>query len=377
MPTVIQVGASSNAYATNEKPIDMRPMLIKTFPALTPLTVLTAKLGTFKAKNTRVDWTEDYEVPTTVGLQADGSTTLTIANYTYLRKGDLLFVPRTKELIRVSATPSSVSVTVVRGIGDTTEATIYTYDTMHIISPSIEEAEDSAGARQVVAGNFYNYTQIVNHFIHTTKTTMAEENHFDPIRIRNQAKMWREYKVKLEKNLLFSYRASAAGTSYNYRTMGGIVERLATGSNHLPVPGVLTQTMLDNWLVDVWTQRSDAESLTLIGSPKLIQIITQFAAPAIRVSPNVTEFGLPFLQRYNGAVAVDLIPHPLLSTETTEEWGFLLDTRYIDVGYLRSPVLLKNTYTQRAEYVEDKIESEVTMVLADEVRHGFISGVTS
>jgi len=249
-------------------------------------------------------------------------------------------------------------------------------DTIQVISPSIEEAADEAGARQVTNTNQYNYTQIINHFIQTSKSALNETTYFGPKRVQNQKKMWREYRIKVEKNLYFGYRASASGTTYNYRTMGGLVEKLATGTNVYTVSGTLTETGFDNWLTDVYTSMPDQKRLILFGSPKLISIIASFGKDKVRISPESKNYGL-WAQRYTGAMEVDLVRAPLLSGDTTVNgWGFLLDMSKVSLAYLRKPVLLKNTYTERAEYVEDKIESELSLVVAIEKAHGFIEGVT-
>lgn len=374
--SVIALSASSNAYATNEKKVDMHPAMRNSYANLTPLTVITSRIGSRTAKNTRIDWTEGEEVPHTVVVGIDASTTLTIANWAYLRIYDTLFVPRTKEVVRVTATPSTTSVTVVRGIGDTSEASILPTDIVQIMSPSKEEAADSSESRQVTDTNQYNYTQVINHFIKTSKSTLKEETFFGPKRVENQAKMWREYRIKVEKQLYFGYKSSASGTTYNYRVMGGLVEKLATGTNVYTVPGLLTETGFDNWLDKVYSNMADATSLTLFASPRLISVINRFAKEKIQTSPKTKEYGMN-LRRYFGAVDVDLVRCPLLSGDTTlQGWGFLLDMDRVNLAYLRNPMLLKNTYTERAEYVEDKIESELSFILSNEIAHGFIEGVT-
>ena len=378
--TVLRIGAgSNNAYATNEKPVDMYPSIFKDYPNLTPLTVILSRLTTAPmATNSRIDWTEGKDMPTTItGITAAyDATTLTVADYTYLANHSLLFVPRTKELISVTMASAvdvtSTSVTVVRGVGDTSGAAIVPTDVIQIMSTAFEEGSEKQYFRSPVNGNAYNYTQVIEHFIKTTGTANAEKTAFGDKRIENQAKLWREFRIKFEKNLFYGHRSSTAGDSFDRRTMSGLVEKLATGTNVLTVSGgILTESAFDNWLIDVWNGMADAEHLTLFASGKLIQIINHMAKPLITMSPNSKMYGLQ-LKRYTGAINVDLVPVPLFNDNITKGWGFLLDLNRVKLKWLRKPVLKKNYSGDLYDDIRDKIVAEPSLIVANEIAHGFI-----
>lgn len=383
MPTIITKAASSNSYATNEKPVDMLSQMQLNYAGIAPLTAILSRISEMRrAQNVRIDWTEDEELPHRVqhtGVTESSATDpITVASYSALNLGDILFVPRTKERMRVHTAVSDATVDVTRGWGSSTSAVLLAGEWLEILSPGTEEGSEASTPKSVVNTNKYNMIQTVNKFIQTTKDANAESTYFGGAgskRIANQNKLWRNYREEVEKTLYFGTRAETAGSSLNVRTMGGLTEWLGTGSNVFTVDGLLTETALDQWLVDVWTEMPDASVLTLFAAPQLINIINQIAKPLIRISPNEKVYGMQ-LNQYKGAVAVDLVPCPLLKGPTLNGWGFLLDMSKISMKYLRPPVLLKDVAMKRYDYFEDKIESAFSMIVAIEKSHGFIEEVT-
>jgi len=125
MPTIVTLGGSSNSWATNEKPIDMFPQMFKNYANITPLTAILTRIESARrAKNVQIDFLEQEMVPDRVQFtganESSATTPITIADYTVLGLGDMLFVPRTKEYIRVSGAVNDATVDVTRGVGDTT-----------------------------------------------------------------------------------------------------------------------------------------------------------------------------------------------------------------------------------------------------------------
>ena len=318
--TLITTAASSNAWADNEKPVDMHPMMFVNYEGVAPLTTILTRVSVGpKAKNVRIDWTEQERIPHRVantGAEvAAGGTSVTIADYGCLVEGTLLFNPRTKELIRVDATPgtSTVDLTNGRGIGSSTAGTILAGEMLEVVANATEEGTELRDPIAVLNTNYYNYTQIINEFMRTTKSTNAETSEFygpGGKRRENIDKLWYNFRVKMEKALMFGWRESLAADTLNFRAMGGLVEKLSAGTNVLTVDNVLTETAFDDWLTEIYTEMADASSLTLFGSPFLISKIQQICKPLIRISPNAKMYGVPQLTQYQGSVNLDLVRCP-------------------------------------------------------------------
>ena len=107
VPTTIiaDTGRTDNIFSTNEKPVDMHSKMFENFPELTPITSILTKLDSREAFNSRVDWTEQEEMPHRVvvtAAAASGANTITLGDhFTYVRNHDLLWNPKTFELIKV------------------------------------------------------------------------------------------------------------------------------------------------------------------------------------------------------------------------------------------------------------------------------------
>lgn len=365
-------------FTTNEKKVDMYPVLFKNYSELTPLTVILAKLREEMAKNTRVDWIEDEELPTefkhTGYLGATGTTGVHLyVDYpAALKKEDLLLVPSTGEIVSVETNPADTDlyVRITRAQCGTTIGIIPAGEILVLLSMSKTEAADEVNARSVVNSAYYNYTQIINEFTQVSKSVNAEETWFGPKRIEGQKKMWRAFQLKLERTLYFGQRY--LGT--NRRFMGGLMWRLNNGTNCYNVDGLLTETGFDDYLDDVYQAQPDNSALTLFGSPTMINKISQMFRNKIRISPEATKYGLN-IKRYEGAVDVDLVKCPLLTGPTMKGYGFLLNLNKIAIKWLRKPKMLFNTYVERAEYIEDKVEAEITMIIGLEKTHGLIKGM--
>ena len=384
MATVVETGLSTNIWATNEKPVDMFSSMFENFPSLTPLIAILTKLSSFDVGNSRIDWTEQEETPTRVistALATSGAATLTIADFAYLRNHDFLWNPRTREVVKVQDTSLDSSVSVIRGWGDTDGTAVVAGDYWEIMSPSYHEGYDEANPRSPVNTNFYNYTAEIAHFVRTSNRVMNEKSWFagkGGKRMENHTKMFREFKIKLEKALLFSYRADTVSTQSSYtsnyiKTMGGLVEKLSNGANYLDVNGALTESILDDWLTDIYTGMPDTGGLTAFCAPKVYKIINQIAKPLIRISPNSKKYGLQ-LKQYQGAITLDLIPHPLLQGAMSG-WMFALDLDHIKLAYQQRPQLDLDVYVKRAGFIEDKYSAMVSILAANEKRHGMAVGI--
>ncbi len=385
--TIISKSASSNAYATNEKPIDMFPQMMKNFSDITPLTAIFTRLEMArKAKNVQIDFIEQEVAPDRIQYtganESSATTPITIADYTALGLGDMLFNPRTKEYLRVSGVVDDATVDVTRGVGDSTGAVLQTGDYLIICGNAQEEGIDAINTSRIAVNTRqYNYQQIITNNMDTTHSQDAESTHFGGAgskRMENHVKLNYAFRNQFENALMYGYRSNTSGDSLNIRTMGGLVQWLLNGTNVLDVPGgVLTESMLDNWLTDIRSVRPDLKSLTLFASLNVINKINQMFKDKIRISPNTKLYGLQ-IDRYFGAIGLDLVPAPLLSGPYLKGWGFALDLTHIKLKYLRSVMLNKgvNNFNDD-DFIRDRIRTEVSLIVGIQERHGMIMGVNA
>ena len=215
---VLSQSLSTNAYATNEKPVQMLQRMYDTYQHITPLTSIHTKLSVDDAWNSRVDWTEKNKLPhqvTVTAAAASGDSAITIgSHYTYLRNHDMLFNPKTFEVIRVDAYATrDATVDVIRGWGTSDAAAIEAGTVLELILPSKPEASEDSDPRSVTNENFYNLTQEIELSTRTSTRVMNEKTHFGgkgTKRLENQSDLWYDWRVKFEKNVLLSVLADTA-----------------------------------------------------------------------------------------------------------------------------------------------------------------------
>lgn len=388
------IGSQGNAgiWATNEKPIDMHETLFKNHPSRYPIqAILASRMGEDDTSQSRIDWTEHEEIPLEVYQTAAAAagtagavTAVTFANYTHLRNHDVVKNLRTGELMKVQDTSIDATVGMVKGWGSTTATASVAGDRYIIMSSAYHEAANEVNSRARANTNYYNLTQEIDEYAQTSTRVENEASHFGgkgSKREENIAKMIDAYRTKLEYAYMLSRRHSAASlqtsyTDYYVQSMDGIETRLTGGTNRFIVNGILTESKLDNYLADVWNSMGGQnENLIFVAGIKVIKNIVRMAKPNIRISPNNKKYGL-WLNQYFGAVSMDLVPHPLLKGPVLEEWAFLLNLDYLKVKYQKRPMLTRDVGVKSANYKIDKMYGLVTMMLAEEKRHGFLTGIT-
>ena len=385
MGTIISLGGATNAWATNEKPVDMFPQMLKNFSNITPMTSIFTRIERARrARNIQLDFIEQEMTPDRVQFtgasESSATTPITIADYTALGLGDMLFVPRTREYIRVSGAVGDATVDVTRGWGDTDAAVLQTGDWLIICGNSQEEGASAINTSRIAVNTRqYNYQQIITKNVDTTHSTAAEGTfpNFPKKRIEHQVKMNYAFRLEFENALMYGYRASVSGTTLNIRTMGGLMQWLANGTNVLDVPGgVLTESMLDNWLTDIKTRRPDLTVLTLFSSYNVLNKISQIAKSSghINMSPNSELYGMNIKRYMAGGMNLDLVPAPLLSGPYLKGWAFALDLSHIKLKYLRPVMLYKgvNLFNDD-DFIRDRMRTEVSMLVAIQQRHGMIT----
>jgi len=384
-PTIVTSGLSSNLYTTNEKPIDMLPAMFENFPALAPFLAITTRLGSGSTSQSKVYWEESDELPMTVILSADvaaSATAITTTQYTHMRNYDLWKNTRTGGIIRVNdttfLTDADNAVTVVNDWG-TTAAAMQAGDTLIRLPSAFPENSATINPIGIVNTEFYNVTQELTRHTKTSRRVMNEATFFGAKgtkRDENNNKLQRMWKREWENGIMFSTRADTlvSGDTGYTKTLGGIYPKLYNGTNFWNVNGALTETKIDGALVDIYTKFPETNMLAAVGAPKAINYIKQIAKPLIRISPNAKEYGLN-IDRYFGAIGLDLIPHPALVGPYLEEMVFIVDFQFVKQIWQETPIMEFDVVKDGGNYVVDKMYGLGTFAIANEKRHALWTGI--
>ncbi|MEM9881676.1 MAG: DUF5309 family protein, partial [Planctomycetota bacterium] len=225
------------------------------------------------ATSTVHEWLEDTLLPNTD--TADGSvnasaTSIDVDHGDRFRVGDQVQAAGSREVIFVTAV-SSNTLTVSRGYGGTTAASIADGATLSILGNAALEGDDAPTTRFTNRVRKQNYTQIFTAGIEVSGSQLAARQAAvdDEMDYQKQERL-RELVRDLENCVINGAAAAsgAVGSATTRRTMRGIIPSLATnvtdGSGN-----ALTEATLNAALRDIWeTSNGPVDTIVVGGAQK-------------------------------------------------------------------------------------------------------------
>lgn len=276
-----------------------------------------------------------------------GATTLTVNAYTDIVPGDLILNERTGEVILVTATPTTTTLTVQRAVGTVAAAAINAADVMRTVGNAFEEGSVRPSAVAIIAARYVNNTQIFRNSWAVTKTAAAipqiagsgyvSESKQDCAALHAMA---------IEKALFFGQKFMGTRNGQPFHTMEGLVARVnAAASGNVTTLGATTN----------WTQFETALDKTLetVTDPKGGNIRTVFVGgTARRVIHNIarlnstyqittaeTGWGLQIDTIRTPRGTFEMIEHPLFNAyggaSMWAKMAVIADLNAFSLAYLR------------------------------------------
>ena len=276
-----------------------------------------------------------------------GAATLTVNAYTDIVPGDLILNERTGEVILVTATPTTTTLTVQRAVGTVAAAAINAADVMRTVGNAFEEGSVRPSAVAIIAARYVNNTQIFRNSWAVTKTAAAipqiagsgyvSESKQDCAALHAMA---------IEKALFFGQKFMGTRNGQPFHTMEGIVARVnAAASGNVTTLGATTN----------WTQFEAALDKTLetVTDPKGGNIRTVFVGgTARRVIHNIarlnstyqittaeTGWGLQIDTIRTPRGTFEMIEHPLFNAyggaSMWAKMAVIADLNAFSLAYLR------------------------------------------
>lgn len=296
--------------------------------------------------------------------------------WVYLTTGHILRNDRTGELMRVTADPTTNSVTVLRAInGGNAAYTLLATDPLVIVTLAKDE-----GANPVRAS--YEEPDVLTNYIQTFNSTVELTNAFKANKLRSDAagplKARRIHALEkvskdIEMALLLGYKQRVAGTNGYIYTTGGIkdaVDRLAAagGTNNAlngqGGTGVSLATF-NTWLQGFMTVGSDAK-LALCG-PQAYAAISNYANSAsngFRIMNQETVFGMNITVINTPFGELDLAFHPLLKEISTfSDWMFVADLAHIMQKTMEPLFLEANIQTPGQDSYKEQFRAKLGLKL--------------
>ena len=297
-----------------------------------------------------------------------GATTLTVNAYTDIVPGDLILNERTGEVILVTATPTTTTLTVQRAVGTVAAAAINAADVMRTIGNAFEEGSVRPSAVAIIAARYVNNTQIFRNSWAVTKTAAAipqiagtgyvSESKQDCAALHAMA---------IEKALFFGQKFMGTRNGQPFHTMEGIVARVnAAASGNITTLGATTN----------WTQFEAALDKTLetVTDPKGGNIRTMFVGgTARRVVHNIarlnstyqittaeTAWGLQIDTIRTPRGTFEMIEHPLFNAyggaSMWAKMAVIADLNAFSLAYLRKTS--DASYNAAGALVDNGIDAE-------------------
>lgn len=381
-PTVIQ-GVRDTAQLSTEtrRKRDVTPALSQLEPDAGPLTTLLTKLRKRGATDPKIEWFEDELLPrfdVLAGALGAGDATMTVTNYKFFRKGDLVRVNK-DEIVLVTATPSNATVAISRGRGEVAAKAAANGTQLHILSNTNEEGASGRSILSTQRVPVYNYLQIIRDPWGVTNTQKATEQFAGQDWTEEAKKQLIEHKKHIELAFLLGQRyEDTTGTNPKRMTRG--VEQFIT-TNVTAVNGDLTEDLLDNAMRGGF--RYGRKTKVALCAPIAIQAINGFAKSRIRLVDKVKSYGITLSNYEMAGRNLMLVEHNLMTNDNLNDFSgiagkmLVVDIEDVTARYLngRFTVHNENIQANDVDGRQDEYLSEVGLELHQERMHMEVTGI--
>jgi len=286
-------------------------------PSASPFTLLTSRAGSRSTDNPKFEWYEkslrqkwDSVNQTNV---VTATTAITVDDGTVFQANDLVLVPSTSEVMRVTSVAGNV-ITVVRGAttgpGETAATTIADNGDLIVIGGAWKEGADAGIPDEWQESHKFNYTQIFRRPFGASRTREGSNSYLGQTRPRLRAEKAIEHAIDIERAFLFGQRAEVISGNSVYRNTRGF-DTWAT-SNVKDAGGTLTENELEDWLADVFAKTASGDSRVLFASAKVVSVIDQLAASRLQMVPSDKTYGIAVGQYLTSHGTLNIVKHRLL-----------------------------------------------------------------
>jgi len=353
---------------------------------------LMSKLRAEPAENTEFNWFE--RDPVRREIAADGAdTTAPVTSgeadtivfqespsggdaWPFLAQGHVLRNDRTGEYVKVTATPSTNTVAVLRAINTSDAGTLATYtivdnDIFVIITLGKDEGALPTRASYEEPDVLTNFVQTYNSVVELTNAFKANKLRSDaagPLKARRIQALEKIAK-DIETSFLLGVKKRLTGSNgYEYYT-GGIKDAVdaAAPDNALNGQGNSGVDIADvnDWLQGFMTVGSDAK-LALCG-PKAYSVFSSFASSAsngFRIMNQETVYGMNITVINTPFGELDLAFHPLLKEiSTLTDWLFAVDLAHVMQKTMEPLFLEPNIQTPGQDSYKEQFRAKLGLKL--------------
>lgn len=386
MPTINTGLVDDQDILSNERVVEMDPMIRMLDPDTSQFTTLLMKQTRKQVTSTKVEWLEDQLFPRLSSVLSGGATdgaTITVASGegTYFRAGDVVRNAHTGVAVRVVSVAGDV-LTPSAALGRVAFAAHTAADQLLIIGNASAQGA-TLGTRKITKRVAqYNYTEIFRNPYGFTNSLIASKLYGGANPDKERAKKAVEHKRGLEYSAFWGARSLDTSGSEPIGHAGGLYEYVTTNVKN--AAGSLTATLLDTYMKD-FLQHTE-RNVVLFVSPVVAGAISAFLRNAW--TPTTVETRL-YGAKVDGFVSgVYGFQIPVMvkkdwndfSTSSGQYggWAFNVDLDSVEYAYLegRDTKLLKDRQANDADAYDEEYLTECAWKIMQEQHFGIITGVT-
>jgi hypothetical protein len=371
---------SANVNQTLRKP-DIADKIYLLQPDASPLTVLTRNLRKQVTINPKYDWPEDdldtrFAATSTTYTNSATSIVVAAGQGVYFAQHDLVKVPRTGEVFRVTAVATD-TLTVVRGVGSGgTGVAMNSAEELLILGSAQPEGDTSKPARSGTATVQTNYTQIFRRPIEFTETYRNSQTWTGMGDWAYQkGKVGIEHRKDIEETFLFGKSSEDTTGSQPRRTTGGALSYITT--NVTAAGGTLSEASFFGALRSAFRYGSGTK--WGFASGLAVDVLNGYARSKVQIPEAGRDtYGLNVVRYQSPHGTINLIRHWLLEGATYGGYLLILDAESVAYRYLqnRDSHVLEEIQAPDSDTRKDEWLGEVGFQLINEKQSALITGIT-
>src|SRR3990167_944722 len=385
MPTMVTIARGTTTYNTeNVRVRDVSPDLAELEPDEGPITSFLMQMNNGKKRvtNAEFEWVEDELNPRFDTLAADltsGASSMTVNNFSYFRSGDLVKI-NNKEVVQVTAAPTTSTVTITRSVGSTAGLAASINQTLHILSSS--HAENAAGRDLLTTQKSVqnNYCQIFRDPFALSTTAEDSNTYGGNDWAYQKRKFLLQHKRSIDQAFVHGEANEDTSAAQRQHQVGGVLEFITT--NVKDANGELSELEFEDFVRVV---NRYGRNHVFLCSPKGIQAVNAFARGKLQTRTEDKKYGVNITKYENAGRNVSLVEHKQLSNDLnlsdfTGIGGYIiaLDMSELEMCYMGSQVTRyrENIQTPDVDGREDEYRSQVGLRVMQERKHGLLEGIT-
>lgn len=385
-------------FGDQERPGYYRTGILLMYPNATaknPLTALTALMKSEKTTDPMFHWFQkafpSQRVQLSAAITATATTIPVTAGATQIRRGHVIRVLQTGELMYVTANPTSdTSFTVTRGFAGTTAAAVDPAAAgvnpfLRVLSTAMEEGSQApVGINYTVARQF-NYAQIFRNTFELTKTADKTELRTGDAYKEAKRECLELHSTEMEKAFIFGVRTETTFNGRPLRTTGGLVSFIPA-SNIVDAGTTTNMEQLEGWLERAFRFGS-SEKIAFAGNSAMLvlqQIIRKNSS--MQIVSGIKEYGMRVSRFISSFGELVMFTHPLFTNDPGGTTGgtpffgwdsniLIVDQARIVYRYLRDTRFEENLEQNGEDSVKDGFITEAGLEVHFGESHFLIRGL--